>query len=471
MRVINPATEEVIADVPAHSPDEIERRLRQSAEAFAAWRRVPIAERAGPMRRVAALMRERRADLAMLMTREMGKPIAAAEAEVDKCATACDYFAEHAAALLATEAVATDADRSYVRYDPIGPVLAIMPWNFPYWQVIRFAAPALMAGNVGVLKHAPNVPGCAGALETLFADAGFPPGAFTNLLIDNNEAAEAVIRHPAVRAVTLTGSGRAGAAVASVAGNVLKKTVLELGGSDPFIVIPPDSAGRADFLRVTARQAAEARCINAGQSCIAAKRFIVVGEGIETFTHALAEAMRAMKVGDPTDRATQVGPLARQDLLDNLHDQVQRSVAAGARLITGGTRLPRKGYFYAPTVLADVRPGNPAFEEETFGPVASVVAARDADEAIDLANATRYGLAASLWTPDTALAERLVERIDAGCVFVNGMVKSDPRLPFGGVKDSGYGRELAAVGIREFVNVKTVWVKDGQKPATAKRSE
>jgi succinate-semialdehyde dehydrogenase/glutarate-semialdehyde dehydrogenase len=471
MRVINPATEEVIAEVPGHEHVEVERRLRRAGEAFAAWRRVPVAERAGPMRRVAALIRQRRADLAATMTREMGKPVVAAEAEVDKCALACDFFAEHAAALLATEHVATDADRSYVRYDPIGAVFAIMPWNFPYWQVIRFAAPALMAGNVAVLKHAPNVPGCAAALEDLFRDAGgFPPGAFTNLLIDT-AAAEAVIRHPVVRGVTLTGSGRAGVAVASVAGNVLKKAVLELGGSDPFILIPPDGAVRLDFLRATARQAAEARCINAGQSCIAAKRFIVVGEGVEAFTEALANAMRAMKVGDPADRATQIGPLARQDLLDNLHDQVRRAVAAGARLACGGERLPRKGYFYAPTVLAGVRPGNPAFEEETFGPVAAIVAARDVDDAIDLANATRYGLAASVWTPDAALAERLVERIDAGCVFVNGNVKSDPRLPFGGIKDSGFGRELAAAGIREFVNVKTVWVKEGQMPGTAKRSE
>ena len=434
-----------------------------------AWRRTPIVERSRLMRRAASLLRDRTGELSALMTREMGKPVAAAEAEVEKCVAACNHFAARATDYLATETVPTDADRSYVRYDPIGAVLAIMPWNFPCWQVIRFAAPALMAGNVGLLKHAPNVPECALALERLFRDAGFPAGVFTTLLIDTEQTAR-VIRHPVVRAVTLTGSERAGMAVAAEAGKALKKTVLELGGSDPFIVIPPAGAGAADFLRETSVEAARARCINAGQSCIAAKRFIVVGDA-ETFARHMADAMRAMVVGDPTDRATQVGPLARLDLLDNLHDQVMRSISQGAHLLTGGERLDRKGYFYAPTVLAEVRPGMPAFDDETFGPVAAVIRAEDVDEAIHLTNQSRYGLGASIWTRDVALAERIAPEIECGCVFVNGQVKSDPRLPFGGVKNSGYGRELSAAGIREFCNIKTVWVKDARQAKPARRSD
>jgi succinate-semialdehyde dehydrogenase/glutarate-semialdehyde dehydrogenase len=393
----------------------------------------------------------------------------ASEAEVEKCAAACDHFADHAADYLATETIGSDADRSYVRFDPIGAVLAIMPWNFPLWQVIRFAAPALMAGNVGLLKHAPNVPGCALALESIFHEAGFPPGGFTTLLIDTDATAE-VIRHPVVRAVTLTGSERAGMAVAAEAGKALKKTVLELGGSDPFIVIPPEGGGADAFLHDTAQEAAKARCINTGQSCIAAKRFIVVGNS-EAFARQMADAMRAVVVGDPTDRRTQAGPLARLDLLENLHGQVTRSVEAGARLLTGGERLPRRGYYYAPTVLTGVRAGVPAWDEETFGPLAAVAGARDVDEAIQLANESRYGLGASIWARDSALAERIAGDIDAGCVFVNGAVKSDPRLPFGGVKNSGYGRELSSFGIREFVNVKTVWVKDAKRERAGPRSE
>jgi succinate-semialdehyde dehydrogenase/glutarate-semialdehyde dehydrogenase len=421
------------------------------------------------MRRAARVLRERSAELARLMTLEMGKPIAGAEAEVEKSAAGCDHFAEHAAVYLANENLPSDATRSYVRYDPLGAVLAIMPWNFPFWQVFRFAAPALMAGNVAVLKHAPNVPGCADAIERVFRDAGFPPGVFVNLRIDT-PAVEGVIRHDVIRAVTLTGSGRAGRAVAAQAGAALKKTVLELGGSDPFIVIPPRGDGAVAFLRQSAERAAEARCINTGQSCIAAKRFLVVGPA-EPFEQRLTEVMRSMRIGDPLDHNTQVGPLARLDLLENLHDQVRRTVAAGARLLAGGERLNRRGYFYAPTVLTGVRPGMPAFDEETFGPVAAVVSAEDPDEAIHLANATRYGLGASIWTPDAALADGLAPRIEAGCVFVNGIVKSDPRLPFGGIKESGYGRELSAAGIREFVNMKTVWVKETPRAEDARRSE
>jgi succinate-semialdehyde dehydrogenase/glutarate-semialdehyde dehydrogenase len=466
---INPATEELLEEIPDHAPAEVEARLHAAGEAFARWRRTDMAERGRLMRAAAAALRAGAAGLSGLMTREMGKPIAAAEAEVEKCAVACEHFAEHAARYLAPLPVASDADRSYVRFDPLGAVFAIMPWNFPFWQVFRFAAPALMAGNVGVLKHAANVPGCALAIERVFRDAGFPAGVFTTLLVDN-DAAGRVIRHPVIKAVTLTGSERAGTAVASAAGAALKKTVLELGGSDPFVVVPPNGPDAPHFLRATADEAAKARCINAGQSCIAAKRFIVVGAA-GAFAQHLADAMRRVVVGDPTDRRTQVGPLARADLLDTLHDQVSRSIEAGARLLTGGERLARRGFFYAPTVLADVRPGMSAFDDETFGPVAAVVSAKDAAEAVALANRSRYGLGASIWTTDVDLAERLAGEIESGCVFVNGAVKSDPRLPFGGIKNSGYGRELSDFGIREFVNIKSVWVKETEKETPARRTE
>jgi len=469
VRRVNPATEEPLEDIPDHTPAEVESRLRAAGDAFAAWRRTSMDQRRAAMHRAASVLRRRSAELSALMTREMGKPIVAAEAEVEKCAACCDHFADHAAEYLAPECIASDADRSYVRFDPIGAVLAIMPWNFPFWQVVRFAAPALMAGNVGLLKHAPNVPGCALALESVFREAGFPPGVFTTLLIDT-DATAAVIRHPVVRAVTLTGSERAGMAVAAEAGKALKKTVLELGGSDPFIVIPPDSEDMPDFLCDMALEAAKARCINSGQSCIAAKRFIVLGAN-DPFEQWLAGFMSEMKIGDPTDRETQVGPLARLDLLEQLDGQVHRSIKQGAHLLYGGGRLERKGYFYNPTVLAGVRPGMPAFDEETFGPVAAVISAKDVDEAIELANQSRYGLGASIWTRDVELAERIAPEIDAGCVFVNGAVKSDPRLPFGGVKNSGYGRELSSFGIREFVNIKTVWVKDAEQARDARRSE
>jgi acyl-CoA reductase-like NAD-dependent aldehyde dehydrogenase len=348
--------------------------------------------------------------------------------------------------------VRTDASRSFVRFDPLGPVLAVMPWNFPFWQVFRFAAPALMAGNVAVLKHAANVPGCALAIEEVFRRAGFPEGVMTTLLVASDRVA-GLIRHPVIRAVTLTGSDRAGAAVASEAGRQIKKTVLELGGSDPFIVL-------ADADPVwAAEQATKARTINTGQSCIAAKRFIVEEPAADPFERAFTERMAALKVGDPMDRSNDLGPLARKDLREALHDQVERTVKAGAELRTGGRPLGRKGYFYAPTVLTGVQPGMPAFEEETFGPVAAVIRARDADQAIALANRSPYGLAASVWTGDPKRGEDMAGAIEAGVVFVNGVVQSDPRLPFGGVKRSGYGRELSEFGIREFVNIKTVWVR------------
>jgi len=385
------------------------------------------------------------------MTREMGKPITAAEGEAEKCAWVCDFYSKNAERFLSPEDAETDAAHSFVRYDPIGPVLAVMPWNFPFWQVFRFAAPALMAGNVGLLKHASNVPGCALAIESVFTKAGFPMGAFQTLLV-GSKVVEGIIRHPAVRAVTLTGSDPAGRAVASQAGAALKKTVLELGGSDPFIVLADADA------EAVASKAAVARTINNGQSCIAAKRFIVEDAVADRFEAAFVKAMAALKVGDPSEKDTDVGPLARRDLMDDLQSQVDRSVRAGAKLALGGKPLEGTGYFYPPTVLTHVEPGMAAFEEETFGPVASVTRAKNTDHALALANASDFGLGASLWTGDPARGEALAAEVEAGAVFVNGIVKSDPRLPFGGVKLSGYGRELSAFGIREFVNIKTVWV-------------
>ncbi|MEA2691959.1 MAG: succinate-semialdehyde dehydrogenase / glutarate-semialdehyde dehydrogenase [Acidobacteriota bacterium] len=452
MKAINPATEELISDYPDHDPKEVKRRLEQAADAFASWRDFTFAERGGLMRRAADLLRENRDRFALLMTAEMGKPLSGSESEVDKCSWVCDFYAEHAERFLAEQTVATDASRSFVCYQPLGPVLAVMPWNFPLWQVFRFLAPGLMAGNVGLLKHASNVPGTALAIEALFHEAGFPEGVMTTLLVPSSRTAE-LIRHPAVQAVTLTGSDRAGREVAAEAGRCLKKTVLELGGSDPFIVL--DDADPAE----AARQAAKARTINSGQSCIAAKRFIVDEAVADRFEEELVRRMEELKVGDPMDRATDVGPMAREDLLGDLDDQVQRTVQAGARLATGGHRLPGKGWFYAPAVLLGVRPGMAAFDEETFGPVAAVVRARDTAHAALLANRSQFGLGASVWTGDAARGEDLAAAIEAGSVFVNGAVKSDPRLPFGGIKSSGYGRELAEVGIREFVNIKTVWVK------------
>jgi succinate-semialdehyde dehydrogenase / glutarate-semialdehyde dehydrogenase len=452
MKAWNPATEELIRDYPEPDEREIEERLATAERTFAEWRKVPLAERARLMHAAADRLREHRADYGRLMTEEMGKTLAAAEAEVDKCAWVCDFYAEHAEEFLSSESVATDATRSCVRYDPLGPVLAIMPWNFPFWQVFRFAAPALMAGNVGILKHASNVPGTALASEEVFLESGFPDGAFTTLLIPSSRTM-ALIGHPVVRAVTLTGSDRAGREVAAEAGRHLKKSVLELGGSDPFIVLADADPAEA------ARQAARARTINSGQSCIAAKRFIVDTSIADKFEAEFVKQMESLKVGDPLDRATDVGPMAREDLLNDLDEQVRQTVDAGATLATGGRRLNGKGWYYAPTVLTGVKPGMVAFDDETFGPVAAVIRADGTEAAIELANRSRFGLGASVWTSDPIRAEALASEIEAGCVFINGIVKSDPRLPFGGIKTSGYGRELADVGIREFVNIKTVWVK------------
>lgn len=451
MRSVNPATEETLREYPDHSLPEVDEKLDLALAAFDFWRGTSFGERGLILRQAASVLRRRKGELAALMTAEMGKVLVQAEAEVEKCAWVCDHYAEKAADYLAPETIATDASDSHVRFDPLGPVLAVMPWNFPFWQVFRFAAPALMAGNVGILKHASNVPGCALAVEEVFREAGLPKGAFQTLLVGSG-VVEGLVRHPAVKAVTLTGSDPAGRAVAAAAGAVLKKTVLELGGSDPFLVLRDADIPRA------AQVAAQARCINNGQSCIAAKRFIVEAPVFDAFERAFVTAMSSLSVGDPMDRKTDVGPLARQDLLEDLHDQVYRTLKGGAVLKCGGKRLPRRGFFYPPTVLSRVEPGMALFEEETFGPAAALVRAEDADHAVALANASPFGLGASLWTADLALARRLVPEIQAGSVFVNGMVKSDPRLPFGGVKLSGYGRELSAFGIREFVNVKTVWV-------------
>ena len=448
---VNPSTGETLETFDPHSPAEVERRLALAASTFVEWRRVPMDERARRMRRAGEILDERKQEYGRLMTVEMGKPVGPGIAEAEKCALACRFYAEHAAEFLAPERVDTDASESMVRYDPIGAVLAVMPWNFPFWQVIRFAAPALMAGNVGLLKHASNVPRCALAIERIFRDAGFPEGAFQVLLVGSDAVAK-LIEDPRIAAVTLTGSEAAGASVGAAAGGQIKKTVLELGGSDPFIVMPSADLAKA------ADTAARARTINNGQSCIAAKRFIVHERVAAEFERLFVEKMKSLKVGDPLDPKTEIGPLATPAIRDEVHDAVRRSVAAGARLALGGEPQPGRGNFYPPTVLADVPPDSPAANEEIFGPVAALFRVRDASEAIAIANSSRYGLGASAWTNDPAERDRFSAEIESGSVFINGMVKSDPRLPFGGVKKSGYGRELSVQGIREFVNVKTVWI-------------
>ncbi len=452
MRSINPATGEAIRDYPDHDPPEVERRLQQTRSARQTWRQTDFTQRANLLRQAAAVLRARSAEFSRLMTLEMGKLLTAAEAEVEKCAVTCDWCAENAGRLLAPEPAPSDASRSFVRFDPLGTVLAVMPWNFPFWQAIRCAAPAIAAGNTVVLKHASNVPGCALALEELFTVTGFPPGVFTTLLVSSTAVAD-LIAHETISAVSLTGSEAAGLDVARHAAAALKKSVLELGGSDPFVVLADaDPIG-------TAREATSARIINNGQSCIAAKRFIVEAAIAEPFERTFAERMRALRLGDPMARDSEVGPLAREDLIATLDDQVQRSIASGATLAAGGQRRAGPGFFYEPTLLTGVEPGMAAFDEETFGPLAAVTRARDADHAIELANRSRFGLGASIWTADPARGEALAARIESGSVFVNGPVKSDARLPFGGVKHSGWGRELSAFGLREFVNVKTVWVR------------
>jgi succinate-semialdehyde dehydrogenase/glutarate-semialdehyde dehydrogenase len=454
---LNPATEEVIASFDAFGPDEVEMALAEAHDAFLGWRERPIAERAVPMRALAALLRGRADRYARLITLEMGKPITEAKAEIEKCAFGCDSFAESAARYLADEEIRANARRSIIAFQPLGVVLAVMPWNFPFWQVVRFAAPALMAGNAGLLKHASNVPQCALAIEEAFRDAGFPQGLLRTVLVSGG-GIEPVIADDRIRAVTLTGSSDTGSRIAELAGRALKKTVLELGGSDPFIVLAD-----AD-LETAAATAVRARSQNTGQSCIAAKRFIVVDSVASDFERRFAKGVEDLVVGDPMDPKTQIGPLARRDLLDTLERQVDASVRAGARVLTGGERLTGTGYFFRPTVLANVTSDMPAFREETFGPVAAVVRVRDADEAVRAANDSSYGLGASIWTRDASSGERLARRIEAGSVFVNGMVASDPRLPFGGIKRSGYGRELSEFGAREFTNMQTIWIGPAEGP-------
>jgi succinate-semialdehyde dehydrogenase / glutarate-semialdehyde dehydrogenase len=450
----NPATGAALRSYEEFTEAALESRLTQAADAFQRWRATPLDERAALMRRAADILDADRDELASLMTLEMGKPIAAAQAEAEKCARVCRYYADHAAAFLADEHIDTGREASFVRYQPLGPILAVMPWNFPLWQVFRFLAPALTAGNVGLLKHASNVPGCALAIEDVLRRAGFPDGVFQTLLV-GSDAVERIIRDDRVRAVTLTGSEGAGAAVAAAAGKALKKTVLELGGSDPFIVMPSADVDRAADVAVTART------INNGQSCIAAKRFIIAAEIYNAFATRFIERMRALRIGDPLDPGTDIGPLATSSIRDELHDQVQASVRAGARLLTGGESIAGPGWFYPPTVLADAPRDSPAWREELFGPVATLFRVTDIDEAIAVANATSFGLGSAAWTSDRAEQARFADELEAGVVFINGMVASDPRLPFGGVKRSGYGRELGRTGMLEFVNIKTVVVENG----------
>src|SRR5437588_4419886 len=461
---VNPATEEVIASFDAFGRDEVEMALAETHDAFLEWRDRPIAERAVPMRALARLLRERSERYARLATLEMGKPIVEAKAEIEKCAFGADHFAQNAARYLADEEIRANARRSIVAFQPLGVVLAVMPWNFPFWQVVRFAAPALMAGNAAVLKHASNVPQCALAIEEAFRDAGFPQGLLRAVLVSRC-AIEPIIADDRIRAVTLTGSSDTGSRIAELAGRALKKTVLELGGSDPYIVL------RDADLEAAAATAVRARNQNNGQSCIAAKRFIVEDSVAAEFERRFAKGVEDLVVGDPLDPKTQVGPLARRDLLETLERQVDESVRLGARVLTGGERIGGKGFFYRPTVLAEVTEAMPVFKEETFGPVAAVLRVRDADEAVRVANDSQYGLGASVWTRDVAFGERLARKIESGSVFINGMVASDPRLPFGGVKRSGYGRELSAFGIREFVNIQTIWIGPAKQPAQTASAE
>lgn len=451
MESYNPATGEVVARYNALEAKEVEKAIRAAQTAYIGWRKLRFEERAPFFIRLADRLFEQKAELGRLAALEMGKPIRQAMSEVEKCAGVCRYYAEKSAVILNNEMVDTDAHESFVRFDPLGIILAVMPWNFPFWQVLRFAAPSLMAGNVALLKHASNVPGCASAIDRLFREAGFPDGVFRALLIDAGTAAR-LAEDSRIKAVTLTGSEGAGRSLGEASGKGLKPIVLELGGSDPFIVL-----NDAD-LDLCLSIAVPARIQNNGQSCIAAKRFILVESIAERFTVGLIQALKKLKTGDPMDETTDLGPLARPDLAVELERQVRKSIADGARIIWRDGEYKKESAFYPVTVLDDVKPGMPAYEEELFGPVFSLIRAADENEAVRIANDTHFGLGASLWTTDREKGKRIAADIDAGMVFINAMVRSDPRLPFGGVKLSGFGRELSHFGIREFVNIKTVWV-------------
>ena len=452
IETLNPTTGESLRTFKEMGKEEVDRILDAAVAAQKAWARVPVAERAVPMRKVAALLRERAPELGRLAAIEMGKPLKDGAAEAVKCAWVCEFYAENAEKFLAPRPETSDGSQAYVRFDPLGVILAVMPWNFPYWQVFRFIAPHLMAGNGGLLKHASNVPQCALAIEKLMHDAGFPKALFRTLLV-GSKPVRGIILDDRIAAATITGSEPAGRAVAAAAGESLKPSVMELGGSDPFIVLADADIEQA------AKVGALARTINAGQSCICAKRFIVEASVYDAFLEKFTAAMKAVKVGDPMEAGTDIGPQARTDLRDEMHGLVKQAIAEGARPLLGCTVPEGKGAFYPVSILADVKTTNVAAKEELFGPVAVVMRAETADQAVEIANDSRFGLGASLWTRDPAMIERLVPRIEAGAVFVNGLVKSDPRLPFGGVKTSGYGRELGLEGIRAFVNVKTVWIK------------
>jgi succinate-semialdehyde dehydrogenase/glutarate-semialdehyde dehydrogenase len=449
---INPTTGERVREFVALTKAEIDDKLSLAHRTAATWRSAPLAERASVVRRAGELLDERKIEYGRLMTLEMGKPIKAAIEEAAKCATACRFYADNVERFLADEAVDAKGERSFVAFQPLGVVLAVMPWNFPFWQVIRFAAPAIAAGNVGLLKHASNVPQCALALEQLFTEAGAPGGVFQTLLIPSDAVAD-VVADDRVAAATLTGSEGAGSSIAAAAGKHIKKTVLELGGSDPFVIMPSADLDAATKTAVTART------INNGQSCIAAKRFIVAEPIFDAFIEKFVDGMQSLIVGDPMDEKTNIGPLATAQIRDDLDDQLKRAKADGAKVLLGGKPRDGKGFFYEPTVMTDVNEDSPIFREETFGPLAAVVRAKSVDDAIALANNSRFGLGAAAWTRDEGEIERFARGLDAGSVFINGMVASDPRFPFGGVKKSGYGRELSGFGLREFVNIKTVRIK------------
>ena len=453
LQSINPFNQEVIQDYKEHSQYEINQIILKANNEFTKWKQTNFNERAKLLRNTASILKKNIEKYSKIMTMEMGKPIRESRAEIEKCVWVCEYYAENGQRFLSPQKIKTDASKSYVTIQPLGVILAVMPWNFPFWQVFRFAAPTLMAGNVGILKHSSNVSGCALAIEQIFRYADFPKNAFRTLLINSTKVAS-IIENPAVKAVTLTGSTPAGKAVASKTGEMLKKTVLELGGNDPYIILEDaDIQNAANLCSVS-------RLINAGQSCIAAKRFIVVESVLQEFQSLLTQNMKNVTMGDPFDENTNVGPMARIDLRDELHQQVVESVKLGAKLLLGGQIPDRKRAFYPPTILTDVKPGMPAFDEELFGPVAAIVSATNEKEAIQLANNSVFGLGAAVFTKDIARGENIAsEKLEAGSCFVNDFVKSDPRLPFGGIKQSGYGRELSDLGIREFVNIKTVYIK------------